>query len=204
MRPSTRRWFLEVARRYPTVVISGRARPDVGGRLAGAAVLEVIGNHGADAIAFASRATSRMRRFRVALEGLTAIPGVEIEDKGLTLSVHTRRCRDKAAALAAVTTAVTKLRGARIVSGKQIVNVLPAGAPHKGDALAAALARHGGDAAIYVGDDETDEDVFALARSDGWLLGIRVRAKRTSRASHFLRSQTEIDDLLRVLVRLRR
>ena len=84
----------------------------------------------------------------------------------------------------------------RLIGGKQVVNILPAGAPHKGLALERARARLGCDTAVYVGDDETDEDVFALDRP-GRLLGIRVGRKRSSSAASYVRAQAEIDRLLR-------
>ena len=59
------------------------------------------------------------------------------------------------------------------------------------------------DTAIYVGDDDTDEDAFK-ADGMGRLLSVRVGRKRASAASYFIRSQAEIDRLLFQLVRLRR
>ena len=59
------------------------------------------------------------------------------------------------------------------------------------------------DTAIYVGDDETDEDVFALDQP-GRLLSIRVGAKQASAASYCVRGQAEVDGLLRALINLRR
>jgi hypothetical protein len=53
-----------------------------------------------------------------------------------------------------------------------------------------------------VGDDETDEDVFALRRP-GRLLGIRVRRRRGSSAAYYIRTQAEIDRLLRALLAFR-
>jgi trehalose 6-phosphate phosphatase len=58
------------------------------------------------------------------------------------------------------------------------------------------------DTAIYVGDDETDEDVFALDQP-GRLLTIRVGRGRGSHAAYYLRAQAAVDDLLALLVRLR-
>jgi DNA-binding MarR family transcriptional regulator len=83
-----------------------------------------------------------------------------------------------------------------------VVNVLPAGAPHKGTALERALARLGCDRAIYVGDDDTDEDAFALPRP-GRLLAVRVGRRRGTAAAWFIRRQADIDRLLLELVALR-
>jgi trehalose 6-phosphate phosphatase len=82
------------------------------------------------------------------------------------------------------------------------VNIVPADAPHKGMALERERSRLFCDTAIYVGDDETDEDVFALDQP-GRLLSIRVGRKEDSRADFYLESQAGIDPLLRLLARLR-
>jgi trehalose 6-phosphate phosphatase len=91
----------------------------------------------------------------------------------------------------------------RLIGGTQVVNILPSGAPHKGIAIGRERSRLKCDTAIYVGDDETDEDVFALDQP-GQLLSIRVGRSRSSAAAYFIENQREIDELLRVLLRCRR
>jgi trehalose 6-phosphate phosphatase len=56
--------------------------------------------------------------------------------------------------------------------------------------------------ALYVGDDETDEDVFGLP--DARVFTIRVGEKRSSRAHFFLKRQSEISRLLKILVQFHR
>jgi hypothetical protein len=51
-----------------------------------------------------------------------------------------------------------------------------------------------------VGDDDNDEDAFALG---GNIVSVRIRRKLRSKAGYFLRTQTEIDELLELLIRLR-
>ena len=80
-----------------------------------------------------------------------------------------------------------------------MINLLPRGAPHKGIALERERERLGCDTAIYVGDDETDEDVFALGQP-GRLLTIRVGASPSSAASYYLRGQADVDGLMRFLL----
>ena len=203
MRPSTRRLLEGVARAYPCVVISGRSRDDVGRRLRGVPLAGVVGNHGLEPWHAESRATRGVRRWIPLLEEeLAAIPGVAIEDKGLSIAVHYRQCRDKAKARARVLAAATRLGPARLLGGKQVLNILPTGAPHKGQALERARTRLRCETAVYVGDDETDEDVFALGRP-GRLLGIRVGRKRGSSAAFYVRTQADVDRLLRRLLALR-
>jgi trehalose 6-phosphate phosphatase len=95
-----------------------------------------------------------------------------------------------------------RLGAVRIIGGKQVVNLVPEGAPDKGDALERERERLRCDTAIYVGDDDTDEDVFRLDQP-GRLLTIRVGAKRTSHAAYCIRDQRQIDVLIRVLSSLR-
>jgi trehalose 6-phosphate phosphatase len=205
MRARTRELLGRVAELYPTVVISGRTRADTQKRVDGVPLREVIGNHGAERAAEARGEIAAIRRWLAELDrALGATPGVSVEDKGLSLSIHYRQSRRKKQARAAILSAVAPLvaGGARLVGGKQVVNLLPEGAPHKGVALERARARLGCDTALYVGDDETDEDVFALDQP-GRLLGVRVGARAASHAAYYLRGQREIDSLLRLLVRSR-
>jgi len=204
MRLSTRRLLREVARAYPCVVISGRARADVARWVRGLGVIEVIGNHGIEPGHAPAPAVPEVRRWIPLLEQrLGRLQGVTIEDKGLSLAVHYRRSREKRAARARILAAAAGLGEARLVAGKQVLNVLPAGAPHKGRALEHVRARLGCETAVYVGDDETDEDVFALGRA-GRLLGIRVGCGKRSAAAFYIRTQAEIDALLRHLLAFRR
>jgi trehalose 6-phosphate phosphatase len=84
------------------------------------------------------------------------------------------------------------------VLGKSVVNVMPPTASHKGTALLEYMRRLGCSTALYVGDDETDEDVFALR--DARVLTVRIGKKNGSSARYFLKRQTEITQVLRLLV----
>jgi trehalose 6-phosphate phosphatase len=203
MRSRTRRLLRRVARSYPCVVISGRSRSDVSRRVRGVRVAEVIGNHGMERGRPPARTLRRVRRWRARLEdALAGTPGVAIEDKGLSLAVHYRASRQKKRARERVLREVAQLDHVRLVGGKHVLNVLPAGAPHKGLALEGARARLGLDTAIYLGDDDTDEDVFALDQP-GRLLAIRVGRKAGSSAPYYVRSQAEVDRVLARLLRFR-
>jgi trehalose 6-phosphate phosphatase len=204
MRRDTRRLLYEVAGRYPCAVISGRARRDVLHRLTGIPLGAVVGNHGLEDGVDCGRFAATVRRWRVILErALQPVHGVWVEDKGLSLAIHYRKSRRKREALAAISHATSALDAARLVGGKQVVNVLPRGAPHKGMALERSRRQLGCDTAIYVGDDESDEDVFSLD-APGRLLTIRVEPKETSMAAYYLRCQQDVDRMLRLLVELRR
>ncbi len=203
MRANTRKLLRVVAERYPCAVISGRARSDVLARLTGIPVIEVVGNHGFEPTRDLKRWTAVVRRWAAILHArLDAVPGVIIEDKGLSLAVHYRKSRRKRHARRAIVDASMALdRDVRIIAGKLAVNVLPDGASHKGIALRRLRARVA-DTAVFIGDDVTDEDVFELDEP-GRLLSIRVGYNAASAALYYLRGQSEVDDLLEVFARLR-
>jgi len=205
MRAPTRKLLTAVAARYPTAVLSGRAQRDVSERLADVPVAHVIGNHGMEPGVGMKRFAAIVAEFSLALrESLAELRGVEIEDKTYSLTVHYRKAREKRLTRLAILDAAARLAGPhRLIFGKQIVNILPEGAPHKGTALVALRDRVGADTAIFLGDDVTDEDVFGIDEP-GRLLSIRIGAKRTSAALYFLEDQRQIDPFLARLVELRR
>ncbi len=202
LRPSTRRLLRRAAERHPCVVISGRARADVLPRVRGTGVAAVIGNHGSEPGPAGGGARRAVRRWKAdLLRRLGGLEGVWIEDKGLSLAVHYRRSPARKAARERILAAASRLKGARVLGGRLAINIVPADAPHKGQALERARARFGCDTAVFVGDDETDEDVFALDQP-GRLLTIRVGRSRRSVAGYFIRGQIEIDRVLRTLARV--
>lgn len=203
MRPLTRNLLVRTARLYPCVVISGRALSDVAKRVRGLGLRGVVGNHGVEPWRATRRIHRMVREWRPLFERALAHElGVEIEDKTYSLAVHFRRSRTKKRVREAVARVAAALDDVRLIGGIEVVNIVPADAPHKGIALERERARLRCDTAIYVGDDETDEDVFALDQP-GRLLTIRVGRKATSRADVYLRSQSDVDALLRTLINLR-
>lgn len=203
MRARTRELLVRVCRHYPAIIVSGRAASDVRDRVRGVGLLEVIGNHGLEPWRRSEDFAKQVKRWIPTLkERLAAFKGVVIEDKTFSVAVHYRKSREKRLAREAIAAAAKELEPLRVVGGHQVVNLLPEGAPHKGIALSAARDRLGCDTALYVGDDETDEDVFARDEP-GRLLTIRIGQKMSSRAAYFLEDQTHIDELLWQLLLLR-
>lgn len=200
LRSTTRQLLRRVAQGRPCVVISGRRRADLLRRLRGTGVDEVVGNHGLEPSRREAAARRAVRRWIPELRRrLDGVNGVAIENKGLSIAVHYRYATRRAAARVRIVEAAGSLGGVRLIGGKLVVNLLPAGASHKGLALEQARERFGCDTALYVGDDETDEDVFALDQP-GRLLGVRVGRSRVSAASYYIRNQLEIDSVLRLLL----
>ncbi len=200
MRNHTRTLMRKLASLYPCIVVSGRAREDVLKKLSQAPVLRVIGNHGAETLETPA-GRSPVEKWKTALEaGLNAIPGLWIEDKGLSLAVHYRLCANKAQVRSRILACARALPHAHTFGGKLVINLVATGAPNKGDALAEERDRLRCNWVLYVGDDDNDEDAFAL---DGNIVAVRVGRKLRSHAGYYLRSQVEIDKLLEALIRLR-
>jgi trehalose 6-phosphate phosphatase len=203
MRSTTRALLADACRRYPVVVLSGRARSDVVDKLEGIPVHAIIGNHGIETWGRPAQRESDARRWLPWLSSrLSALKGVTIEDKVYSISVHYRRSREKKKARRAILESAAGLPDVRVIGGKQVINLVPRDAPHKGIALLRERDRLRCDTALYVGDDETDEDVFALDEP-GRLLTVRVGSKRDSGAAYCIPNQRAIDELLRLLVRAR-
>jgi trehalose 6-phosphate phosphatase len=203
MRARTRRLLDAVALRYPCVVISGRARSDLARWLAGVPVWHLSGNHGLEPWAENSAYPAQVREWERRLHRrLTPYRGVVIENKTYSITVHYRHARPYEAAVAAVDHVVRTLRGARLIRGKESISILPRDAADKGDALQRARRLLHCDLAIYVGDDDTDEDAFE-DHVPGRILGVRIGRARQSHARYYLADQHEIDPFLQMLVRYR-
>ncbi len=201
MRPATRTILRHLTGLRTCLVLSGRSCADLRRKLVGSGIRHLIGNHGAELSENAQRIRREVRLWaRVLARELPDIAGLWVEDKTLSLTVHYRQCRRRAAARSAIANAARSLTGARLIEGKEAVSIVSADAPDKGTALRAEMSRLESDRALYVGDDDTDEDVFAL-REDGFhLLKIRIGWKKQSKADYFLRDQEEIDELLHHLL----
>jgi trehalose 6-phosphate phosphatase len=204
MRRGTRELLSTLAGLYPVAVISGRTQADARKRLRGVGVRQVVGNHGVEPWYASSRLASEVKQWLPFLRSrFASLSGVMIEDKRFSVAVHYRASREKKKARAAIAQAAAALGDVRVIGGKAVVNILPMAAPHKGIALERERSRLQCDTAIFVGDDKTDEDVFALDQP-GRLLSIRVGRSRTSAAAYYVPGQWAIDDLLRELIELRR
>jgi trehalose 6-phosphate phosphatase len=200
----TGRLLTRVAALYPCAVISGRSLADVSARVAGIGVRHIFGNHGLEESGVRARPHPHVMSWLGPLRAsLADAPGVVIEDKGLSISVHYRAAKDHRQALATILAVTRRLPHVRIITGAAAINLLPRRGVDKGVALRRALALTSSSSAIYVGDDDTDEDAFAALGPDQ-LLGIRVGRSATSRARYHLESQRCIDRLLEILIEFRR
>ena len=204
---ATRALLLALQRHAPVAIITGRAVADIQPRLGFVPDL-LVGNHGLEGVPGARAATaaeyhrSVCAQWRHQLERLLAAeypdPGVQVEDKRYSLSVHYRHAQAAERAQADLEPLLAGLDPApRLVAGKCVFNLMPPGAGHKGTALEQLIEEVDARAAIYVGDDVTDEDAFRVQRQE--LLSVRVEHSAASAAPYFLQHIDEMAQLLQML-----
>lgn len=199
--------------RCPVAIISGRDRNDVAARV-GIDGLFYAGNHGFDIAGRGQRRT--LPEAEDALADVDAaqaelerrvgpLAGVILERKRYSLAVHYRKVRDEST-IHQVRQAVEAARastGLRMRTGKMVLELEPAVDWNKGRALewlVDVLPVSGAEQAfvVYAGDDETDEDAFAVLRQHG--AGVRVGAEMTrSLADYRLAGSEDVLELLRRL-----
>ncbi|MEP6941854.1 MAG: trehalose-phosphatase [Betaproteobacteria bacterium] len=186
-------------------VVTGRSVADARRMLAFEPAY-LVGSHGAEGVpGHAADAGALELVTRGWIAGFAALgdrwppaTGVLLEDKGCSIAIHYRHAVDRDHALRHIEQHAMQLSPRpRLIRGKCVLNLLPAGAPHKGDALRALLADSGRERAIYVGDDVTDEDVFRL-RLPG-VLSVRVAPVGERTTDLYLAFQEEVGLLLREL-----
>lgn len=204
--PITHEWLRELARRGPCAVVSGRALDDLAPRLNGV-VPYLIGNHGIESPLINGErlrpAEQACREWTKRLDGdlgerLKAMP-VEVEPKRYSLTLHYRGAEDPAAVERVLTPLLHELDPApRVIAGKASMNLLPPGSAGKGEAALALMSHLRCEGLFFIGDDTTDEDVFAL--NEGLVMGVRVGFHHESQAGYYVKSQSEVEDVLRFLV----
>ncbi|HLG19219.1 MAG TPA: trehalose-phosphatase [Bdellovibrionota bacterium] len=196
----------ELSTLAPVAILSGRSLRDLKERLTFTPKY-LIGNHGlegletsAESLEIAEKICRKWKRkLGAKLTGRKIGLGVELEDKMYSIAIHYRRSRNKRKTRLHVLEITADLSPPpRILLGKCVINILPSGAPHKGVALMELMQHLEIKSAFYVGDDYTDEDIFALP--DSRIFTVRVGAKRTSRAQYFILRQTDVTKVLRLLI----
>ncbi len=188
-----------LAHRHPVAIISGRDLDDVRRRVA---IPDAIyaGSHGfdiagPDGLAFQHPGAIAAIESLATAEGIVreavrGISGAFIERKRFTLAVHYRNVApDGAPTIArAVECAVRDTPALRRREGKMVHEIQPAVDWHKGRAVQWILdaIRPRKVTPVYLGDDLTDEDAFAVVEPSG--LGIVVgEGDRQTHASLRLR-----------------
>jgi trehalose 6-phosphate phosphatase len=200
--------------RTRVAIVSGRGLEDARARV-GVPDLYYAGNHGleiegpgvrrehAEALSARpalERCAERMRA------RLGHVEGVQVEDKGLTLSIHFRRVADPAVGESAAREAVAACAGeplVRVTSGKMVVEVRPAVDWHKGRATEFLIETLLGDAhdapVLFIGDDRTDEDAFRVVAGRGGGVIVADPPDANTAAIARVRSPEEVVRLLEAL-----
>jgi len=187
LKSETRRLLTRISRRVPVAVLSGRSLSDIRFRV-GIKGIVYAGNHGleidGEGLRYRMEGEEDWRRRLRSLgtrlrDGLKGLPGILIEDKGYTLSVHYRLAggavRRRAGRLLAGCLRPLRRRGqVRVGRGKAVWEIRPPIDWDKGSAVAWILRQpeFQGRWPLYIGDDETDQDAFRAIRKIG--LGIAV------------------------------
>jgi trehalose 6-phosphate phosphatase len=206
--PEVRERLLTLATLAPVAILTGRSLTDIKKRL-GFEPHYVIGNHGLEGMpGWEGRSKSyaaACAAWRSALERALCDkqrfdPGLRLEDKAYSLSVHYRMARNQAQAEQRLRALFKTLAPPpRVVEGKCVFSLMPMDAAHKGGALEELMQQAGAATAIYVGDDVTDEDVFRLRRPD--VLTVRIEPHPDTAAEFYLPAMPDIVQLLDELVR---
>jgi trehalose 6-phosphate phosphatase len=193
-----------LSRKASVALISGRKVSDLKSR-SDYQLLAWIGNHGMEGLPGraqqARQAVRKVRKWKRALEKLLhGLPDVTIEDKTYSLTVHYRSSKRKEERRKMLLQTAGSLHPPpRILPGKCVLNLMMPGDFHKGTALRELLRGTKFHKAMFVGDDDTDEDVFRM--QDPRILSVRVGRKRNSSAMTYLHNQKEMNKLLRLLLK---
>lgn len=202
------------------VIISGRSLDDIKKRVGIEGVI-YVGNHGLEIegpkIKFRNILTERTKTAFKEIKGaidrkLNSIKGIFVEDKKYSMSVHYRLAEQKDVpslkeGLDAILKTFATKEIVRIKHGKKVVEIRPAVDWDKGKVVLWLLARHGFAlkdkeiAAIYIGDDATDEDAFKALKDKA--LTIFVGEPRPFSARYYVRNTDEVARFLRDLLALR-
>lgn len=200
---TTRGVLRRLAHRLTIVVISGRRRADVRKRV-GVAGVEYLGLHGWEGQTLGSKDAASWRLVRLARrqieQRLQDLPGVLIENKGPIFAVHYG-----VAAHGVVRRAMARVQetlqsfepGLRLMKGRRAWEILPRDFKGKGVAVEKLIRNLPcGTVSIYIGDDTSDEDAFAVLR-DG--LTVVVGRRLRTRARFYLCNPAEVSRALRRL-----
>src|SRR5271156_6653722 len=166
----TKRLLARLAR-HPRVfvaIVSGRRRLDLQKRIAVRA-LHYVGLHGAEEAGGSAKVSKNALRNLAlaksrALEQIGSMPGMRIEDKGLSFAVHYRGAKPAVALVARrrlLELVAPQRHTLKVLTGAMVWEVLPIEIRGKGVASGDLLSQlPTGTVAIYIGDDGTDESAF--------------------------------------------
>lgn len=173
-----------LARRYPLCVISGRRVSEVAS-LVGIPHTYYVGVHGMewqeeepviDPLVLPYLPTLERAREEIA-PALERLPGVVLEDKMLTLSLHYREAPQWEEEVTALAGRLAGTLGLKVVRGRMVVELRPPVDIDKGTVLIRLARGWHLRRALYAGDDLTDVDAFRGLRylmKEGGFEGIAI------------------------------
>ncbi|XP_050942920.1 probable trehalose-phosphate phosphatase C [Cucumis melo] len=216
----------EVAKCFPTAIISGRSRDKVK-EFVKLSNVHYAGSHGmdittaptsdneVDAVSFqpAKKFLPVIQQIREVLEEETRkIEGAMVEDNRFCVSVHFRHVheRDLDKLEKKVETVLERYPDFHITSGKKVMEIRPTINWNKGHAMEYYLHTLGHTneddvVPLYIGDDRTDEDAFKVIQMRGQGIAILVSSiPKNTRASYSLKDPSQVLAFLLRLVRWRK
>ncbi|XP_074564532.1 putative trehalose-phosphate phosphatase 6 [Curcuma longa] len=217
----------EVARCFPTAIVSGRCRSKVYDFVK-LTELYYAGSHGMDIkvpkgtkytkkkdviLQPASEFLPAMNEVhKKLLEKTKPIPGAKVENNKFCVSVHFRCVEEKHWGLLVeqVCLVLKEYPKLRITQGRKVLEIRPTIKWDKGKALEFLLESLGfadckNVVPVYIGDDRTDEDAFKVLCERGQGIGILVSEfPKETKASYSLREPSEVMDFLLRLVEWKR
>jgi len=214
----TRKMLSALARmdRFVVGVVSGRGLTDLEGLVA-VPGLVYAGNHGLE---IRGRGMDFVHAeapdFEASLDEVTRllerelanVPGIVVDNKRLTLTVHFRNAPESYSAQldsTVVTTAAPYVEAGqmKITRGKKVVEVRPNLDWGKGKAIE-KIREDCGDSPLpmFFGDDQTDEEGFAVVQNSGGLAVFVGPARSNTIALHSLESPDEVGQVLALLAQL--
>jgi trehalose 6-phosphate phosphatase len=206
---------LNLIRQVTTGIVSGRSLDDLR-HVTGVIGMILAGNHGFEiegpGFSFQEpTAASQTTKLSELLEGLAPqlshFPGVWVESKALTATIHLRRAasRDWLAVADLLYDSVRQSHDFFVRYDCRALEIRPRIDWHKGKAvewLRHRLHKNGSDAQlVYFGDSTTDEDVFAMFRDQ---ITIKVGNDVSTKANYSLANVSRVHALLATLLTLLR
>ncbi|XP_028755127.1 probable trehalose-phosphate phosphatase J [Neltuma alba] len=224
-----RKTVRNLARCFPTAIVSGRCRDKVY-NFVRLAELYYAGSHGMDikgptkiskynkdskAILFQPACEFLPmidKVYQLLLEKTSSTPGAKVENNKFCVSVHFRRVDEKKWSELAnqVRSVLKEYPKLRLTQGRKVLEIRPPIKWDKGEALEFLLESLGfANCAdvfpVYIGDDRSDEDAFKKLRERGQGYGILVsKFPKDTSASYSLQEPDEVMDFLQRLVEWKR
>lgn len=186
---------LAASEELAVAVVSGRSFADLTLRLGDVPGAILVGEHGND-IGDDVEVVPTIEEARGFVEALRAGRDIVVEHKPRTVTFHTRMLDPDAKmdAVSAIRGWAAENPDVTIMEGKEVIELSVADRT-KGDAVLELASEV--DVTVYIGDDTTDETVFAILGADD--IGVKVGPGPTA-AKYRVDDVSGVVDVLRVLV----